>query len=206
MTFLKIALDEFTVVWQADTVALEFRLPSGLRMDDNDLAGRLYSKVTSLRIPDASMKVLLSKGSGSSDWHEAASAELDANIDIYSAPLGWRDRAQAQAEFLAAQDGHTCRALFLYMPDQSVPNDALAPGRGVLDTDLYLPQLRIPGSRSFTRVKQRIWRRTASNTDFIPPPATRMKRRASGMSDSEGEEYISEADRDARLAYGSITI
>lgn len=128
MTFLKIKLDEVTAVWHTQNVAVEIRLPSGFRMDSNDLAGKLYSKVTSFRVPNASMKFLLSKAVGSSDWHEAADIAFDANIDIYSAPQGWRKRAQAQAEFLAAQDGHTCRAFFLYMPDQSVPKDTLAPG------------------------------------------------------------------------------
>lgn len=127
VTFLKIALDDATIVWQADNVAVEIRLPHGLRMDSNDLAGKLYSKVTSLRIPEVSMKMLLSKAN-CSEWHEAADLVLDAYLDNYAAPVGWRERAQAQAEFLAKQDGHTCRALFLYMPDQSVPNDTLAPG------------------------------------------------------------------------------
>jgi hypothetical protein len=128
VTFLKIVLDEITLVWQADSAAVELRLPNGLRMDSKDLAGKLYSKVTSVRIPDGSVKMLLSKPSSPSEWHEVAGVTLDAYIDNYSAPLGWQERAQAQAEFLAKQDGHTCRVLFLYMPDQAVPNDTLAPG------------------------------------------------------------------------------
>ncbi|GJE95456.1 hypothetical protein PsYK624_116400 [Phanerochaete sordida] len=200
VTFLKIALGEVAVIWQADRAALEFRLPNGLRVDNNDLAGKLYSKVTSLRIPDASLKLLLANDAVSNGWHEAGSAELDADIDIYSAPLGWRERAQAQAEFLAAQDGHTCRALFLYMPNQPVPNDTLAPGRGILDTDLYLPQLRIPSSTPAARARQRPWRRATGPANFVASSAPRAKARLRGVSDSEGEEGISEADRDARLA------
>lgn len=107
-------------------------------MDSNDLAGKLYSKVTSFRVPSASVKLLLSKAARSSEWHEAASMVLDANIDVYSAPQNWRQKAQAQAEFLAAQDGHTCRALFLYMPDQTIRTDTMAPGatpfRKVIET------------------------------------------------------------------------
>lgn len=128
VTFLKIALDEATVVWHADNAAVEVRLPEGFRMDSNDLAGKLYSKVTSFRVPDVSVKFLLAKSPSSVEWHEAANLSCDAHIDIYTAPIGWREKAQAQAEFLAAQDGHTCRALFLYMPDETVPNDTLAPG------------------------------------------------------------------------------
>ena len=39
-----------------------------------------------------------------------------------------RNERWIQSEFLAAQDSHTGRAIFLYMPDQSIPYDALAPG------------------------------------------------------------------------------
>lgn len=131
VTFLKIKLDEVTAVWHAGGAVAELRLPNGFRMDSNDLAGKLYSKVTSFRVPAASVKLLLSKAIRSSEWHEAADMTLDANIDIYSAPQNWRQKAQAQAEFLAAQDGHTCRALFLYMPDQTIPTDILAPGKSL---------------------------------------------------------------------------
>ena len=132
VTFLKIVMDEITFVWHADNAAVELRLPHGLRMDSNDLAGKHYSKVTSVRIPDGSMKMLLGKPSAPSEWLEAAEVTFDAFLDNYSAPLGWRERAEAQAQFLAKQDGHTCRAVFLYMPDQTVPNDTLAPGRRFL--------------------------------------------------------------------------
>ena len=128
MTFLKIKLDEVTAVWQAENGALELRLSHGFRMDSNDLAGKLYSKVTSFRVPNGSIKLLLSKAVASSDWQEAADITFDANIDIYSAPRDWRKKAQAQAEFLAAQDGLTYRAFFLYMPDDTIPKDTLAPG------------------------------------------------------------------------------
>ena len=57
------------------------------------------------------------------------SVQMDSNIDIYSAPPGWKEKAQAQTEFLVAQDSHTERVMFLYMPDQALPYDAIATGK-----------------------------------------------------------------------------
>lgn len=218
VTFLKIALDELTTVWHAENAAVEVRLPQGFRMDSNDLAGKLYNKVTSFRVPDASLKLLLSKPASSYDWYETAEVMFDVNLDIYSAPPNWRQKAQAQAEFLAAQDSHTCRAFFLYMPDQSVPSDTLAPGkhlsvsssvtilthllsgRGMLDTELYLPQLRIPTSQINRQSQSRIVNTALARTHQQPAANKHFMHRVLGRSDSEGEENISEADRDARLA------
>ena len=128
MTFLKLCVNHFNLVWHVQNTAVEVALTRGLRLDSNDLAGNLYSKVTSIRVPEVAVKFLLARDVTSRDWYEAMDIALDANIDIYSAPPGWRKKAKAQAEFLAAQDGHTGRAIFLYLPDQTVPNDTLAPG------------------------------------------------------------------------------
>lgn len=116
------------IVWRAGDAAVELALPNGFRIDTNDLAGEFYSKVTSFRIPHASLKLLVTSNTTPSVWHEALGFVADSNIDMYSAPYNWREKAKVQSEFLATQDSHTGRAMFLYMPDQSVPYDVLAPG------------------------------------------------------------------------------
>ena len=73
-------------------------------------------------------------------------------------------------------------------------------GRGVLDTDLYLPQLRIPMSQTSGRPQPRTWKAPPTQNAHYSLIDKRIKRRTRGKSDSEGEDYGSEADRDARLA------
>lgn len=197
------------VVWNAGSVAVELALPRGLRLDTNDLAGQAYSKVTSFRVPSVCLKILLAANEPSGVWHEALECTADANMDIYSAPSNWREKAKIQSEFLAAQDSHTGRAIFLYMPDQSVPYDSLAPGnqthlmmhpffltiitgRGLLDTEFYIPQLRIPKPTSSTKF-------TKQGPSLSETPNNRGAR-FRAYPESEEEEWISEVDRDARLA------
>ena len=115
-------------MWHTDAAALSISLPRGLRMDSNDLAGQSHSKVQSFRVPQVILKMLLAPEAPETTWLEALELVADVNADIYSAPPNWREKARIQSEFLAAQDSHTGRAIFLYMPDQSIPYDALAPG------------------------------------------------------------------------------
>lgn len=96
---------------------MEIALPEGMRIDTNDFAGKTYGKVTSIRLPQASVKTLLASPSSSTTWYEAISMSADANLDIYSAPPGWREKAQQQTAFVARQDALTLRARFLYAAD-----------------------------------------------------------------------------------------
>ena len=197
MTFVKISLDSMNVVWHTDDVAMEVALPSGFRMDSNDLAGRSYSKVQSFRVPQILVRMLIHGADTPSVWHEALELDADANIDVYSAPTNWPEKAKVQSEFLAAQDSHTGRAMFLYMPEQAGPYDELAPGRGMLDTEFYLPQLRIPKYSSPAYARPFVHRRNTGDTTGHSPNRARPLKL---QPESEGEDWISEADRDARLA------
>ncbi|KAJ3553006.1 hypothetical protein NM688_g3848 [Phlebia brevispora] len=194
VTFVKITLDALEVIWNAGNAAVEVALPRGFRMDSNDLAGKFYSKVTSFRVPSASLKVLFAADPNAAIWHEALEVEADANIDMYSAPSNWSEKAKIQSEFLAAQDSHTGRAIFLYMPDQAIPYDALAPGRGLLDTEFYIPQLRVPKPMP---AKSHTPRKETARPSERPNGFTS---RLHAYSESEEEEWIPEAARDARLA------
>ncbi|KAI0699566.1 hypothetical protein BC835DRAFT_1412549 [Cytidiella melzeri] len=197
VTFLKVAVDQFNLVWHVDNAAAELSLPKGLRLDFNDLAGKSHKSVTSVRVPQASVKLLLSRAAEMNDWHEAMNVLLDLNVDLYSAPTGWMKKAQAQAEFLVAQDSYTERVMFLYKPDQALPFDTLATGRGLLDTDFFLPQVRIPRlSNTLDQPKQDS---RVVNSEHAPSPLA-LPRHLASYADSDGDDYESEADRDARIA------
>lgn len=79
----------------------------------NDLAAKFYRKITSLRIPSASLKIFIANSSSRQSWLEAAQLTTDINLDIYSAPAGWQQSAQYQAAFICQQDALTNRAQFL---------------------------------------------------------------------------------------------
>ncbi len=209
VTFIKLSLDVLNVVWDAGNAALELELTDGLRLDSNDLAGLSYSKVTSIRIPHAIVRILLHSDTELNPLYEATELTADVNVDLYSAPADWPHKAKIQSEFLAAQDGHTGRARFLYMPDSTVPHDVLTtgtpdfvdflpctdvlPGRGFIDTDFYLPQLRVARFTARRKSAQDASGHMRVNHERGPEWVR-------SHSESDAEELISEADRDARLA------
>lgn len=52
----------------------------------------------------------------------------DANLDVYSAPPGWREKAQQQTAFVARQDALTLRARFLYAAEDRANYERLVSG------------------------------------------------------------------------------
>jgi hypothetical protein len=90
-------------------------LPQGVKVDTNDLGGRYHRKVTSLRIPEAVIKVLLAVSSESNRWLEAAEVIADAFLDIYASPRGYRDMTRAQTAFVEEQDRLTSRARRMFV-------------------------------------------------------------------------------------------
>lgn len=129
VTFLKVQMDTMNVVWNVGTVAAEFTLPDGIRLDMNDLGGKTFRKVTGIRVPEGTIKLLLASRQDQSRWIEAADVRFDIDIDIYSSPPGWRESARLQTEFIAHQDALTGRANILYTPeDPSSTSQRLRPG------------------------------------------------------------------------------
>ncbi|KAI0958666.1 hypothetical protein AcV7_004416 [Taiwanofungus camphoratus] len=198
VTFIKFSLDSVSLVWLAGDIAAEVSLSNGLRIDSNDLAGKAYRKVTSLRLPHASFKAFLGSKRSSDIWYEATGLTFDANLDLYSAPAGWEEVAHAQTEFIAAQDKPTGRARCFYSPDHiKIVSDKLLSGRGLIESDIYIPQLRIPGHLKGRQIRDanrnNLERRDAGLPHFLSPSMT-------FQSESDADEVFSEADRDARLA------
>ena len=115
VTFLKVSVDGLDLVWKAGGAALHFYVPKGLRIDFNDLAGKAYKKVNSIRLRQGIIRLLLASGPNQSSWLEAAHAEVGCCVDLYSAPKGWEEAARDQARFVVEQDTPTGRAKQLIM-------------------------------------------------------------------------------------------
>lgn len=115
VTFLKVSVDGLDLVLKAGGATLHFYAPKGVRIDFNDLAGKTYKKVTSIRLRQGTLKLLLASGPNQSSWLEAAHTEVDCCVDLYSAPKGWEEAAQIQAKFVVEQDIPTGRAEQLIM-------------------------------------------------------------------------------------------
>ena len=115
VTLLKVSVDGLDLVWKAGGAALHFHAPRGLRIDFNDLAGKAYKKVTSVRLRQGTIRLLLASGPNQSSWLEAAHTEVDCSVDLYSAPNGWEEAARTQAKFIVEQDAPTGRAKQLIM-------------------------------------------------------------------------------------------
>ncbi|GLB37483.1 putative fermentation associated protein [Lyophyllum shimeji] len=193
VTFVKLSVTSVDVTWQASHAALAITVPGGIRMDSNDLGGRYHRRVTNLNVPDICVKVLLAAPQRADRWFEAMSLTADVCLDIYSAPRGFRDMAQAQAAYVEEQDRMTGRARTMLASLGSCT--ATQRQRPILHKNgLYLPHPALPTHR---------------DSEAIQSPSQQPRRSAAlrkswantaHLSDSDAEERISEADRDARLA------
>lgn len=128
MTFTKVRLGSLDVVWSTGPAAVSLSLPDGIRLDRNDLAGASYKKVTSIRLPTASVKALLASPKAPDHWYEVAQCTFDSMIDMYAAPAGWKEHARKQRAFIIEQDKTTRRAAILYSPDERLGDSRLPSG------------------------------------------------------------------------------
>jgi hypothetical protein len=178
----------------------------------NDLAGKFHRKVTSLRVPQICLKVLITTPSGRHSWLEAAQFASDANFDIYSAPAGWQESVRVQADYIRTQDALTGRAKFLSdaslrhnegssvtsILSISVIDMQWGLVRGLHKNGLLLPRPRLSKPVVPHRADRR--QKPRSETGDAAPDMQRGWSHQHHLSDSDGEEGVSEADRDARLA------
>jgi hypothetical protein len=110
VTFYKIAVKTLEATWKAGHAALLVRFPKGIKLDRNDLGTNHYKRVTSLRVPGVSAKILLTGLPRPMAWLEAAEISLEAYIDIYSSPFNHQALTRAQLAFVEEQDSLTGRA------------------------------------------------------------------------------------------------
>ncbi|KAG6903050.1 hypothetical protein C0995_007483 [Termitomyces sp. Mi166 len=179
----------FDMTWRASLAALVIDLPREIKLDSNDLGGRFHRKLTSVKIPEIHVKLLLTSRPHGGRWLETANFSADAYADIYTAPRGYREMAQAQIFYIAGQDHLTGRArrMVASLGSQNVIEHIKSePHRN----GLYLPHPTLP-ERCRLGVPANLTR-----VEYTRKP----RRNVVQLSDSDTEERISEADRDARLA------
>ncbi|KAG6911117.1 hypothetical protein DXG01_003857 [Tephrocybe rancida] len=196
VTFVKFSLRAFNMIWRAGHAALVIDLPQGIKADSNDLGGRHHRKATSLQIAEICTKLLLTSSLHGGRWLEAMKFTADAYLDIYSAPYGYREKAQSQISYIEEQDRLTGRArrMVASLKSQNATESSsdcdssqfLPHKNGMYLPNPKLPDCRIKGSQAFGQARVET--------------ARKQRRSVAQLSDSDAEEGISEADRDARLA------
>lgn len=179
--FLKVRIDGIDVALRVEQAAFSLCLHSGLQVQSNDLAGELYRKLLSVEAPEIAVKLLTAGADDPSNWYEAASLDFDVNLDLYSSPLGWREAAKAQNEFVVKQDVATNRAKMMFSELSISANS----GRVFHLNGLHLPQPMCappvqPRNESISTVKPSF---------------------SSAISGSDNEDGTTEAERDARVAH-----
>ncbi|KAI0074167.1 hypothetical protein K474DRAFT_1774197 [Panus rudis PR-1116 ss-1] len=197
ITFWRFSLGSLNLVWSTDGAAIELQLPNGMQFASNDVPGKLYAKVSSVKVPQIILKGLLASGVTRTLWNEAINLSADCYVDIYSAPSGWRAKAAEQIAFVKEQDSATGRAQFLYDPveEEDQRRGTKVPSRALIDAELYLPCLRIPRHRKSTRPTAGGPKRysTASQRTRLGPYPVHL------YESDEEDDYVSQADRDIRL-------
>ncbi|KAI3619034.1 fermentation associated protein [Moniliophthora roreri] len=151
LNFLKVALTSLDVVWKLGEAALHVSLPDGFTLDNNDLGGQEYRKLTSVRLPHLTAKAFLTQAE-SPVWLEAGSLSTDLHLDMYSLPYGWQKNAEAQAQFVEEQDRKTGRARRMF--DLLREADAKHKGYQMHKSGVYLPQPSVSGFDRYYRRRQ----------------------------------------------------
>lgn len=102
------------MTWKAGHAAMLLQLSKGFRLDRNDLGTQHYKKVTCLRVPQISCKILLTSSLQRKVWLEAAELSADAYLDIYFIPHNYQSLTRAQLAFIEEQDKASNRAKRLF--------------------------------------------------------------------------------------------
>jgi hypothetical protein len=132
VTVIRLFIDSIDLVLLAGRSAIVVAIPKRIWMTSNNRAGQSYYRVTSFRLPQASLKFLLGIGAKPVSWIEALELSFDFSVDIYSSPPNWELAASAQKKFIEMQDALTCRAhVFLETATQRKGISKTAETRGV---------------------------------------------------------------------------
>ena len=211
VTFYKVSVESVDITWKAGSAAVVVSLPEGVKVNTNDLAADHYRKVVSVRAPHITAKVLVTSQIPGASWLEAGEVVADAYIDVYSAPKDYIALNAAQVAFVEEQDRATNRVkrmvaglqgrsdgnLGTQASDTSnatilneTPTDAAGHHNGV-----FVPQPMLPNADHRpvlrpSKVEGRAGERA---------PKWRISTLAHN-SDSDEDDGMSEADRDARIA------
>ncbi|TFK25683.1 hypothetical protein FA15DRAFT_334222 [Coprinopsis marcescibilis] len=207
ITFYKISVAAVELVWKAQIAALVVSLNEGVHFNSNDLAADQYRKVTSLQIPIITFKVLVTSSTKGASWLEAGEVVADAYLDIYDAPKDYRALNQAQTDYVQAQDRPTGRVRRMLAElkkrgkRNSAGNDKQFQTSENHAGTVFLPQPLLPAAPY--RPKLRPIKRPRSTSR--PQPSWALKK-LGDLSDSDGDDALSEADRDAFVAKTRLSV
>jgi hypothetical protein len=211
VTFYKVSVESVDITWKAGSAAVVVSLPEGIKVNTNDLAADHYRKVVSLRVPHITTKVLVTSQIPGASWLEAGEVVSDAYIDVYSAPKDYLTLNAAQVVFVEEQDRTTGRVKRMVdgLQGRSDGNLGTQCNNTSNVTVLNKTSTDAAGHRNGVFVP----RPMLPNADHRPVlrPA-KVERRAGERaanwrisslahnSDSDEDDGMSEADRDARIA------
>lgn len=174
VTFVKLSVKSVDLAWRIPRAAILLSIPSGIRYDSNDFAGKTYKQLKSVVVPSVKLRCLAQTPNDAKildEWFEIASASFDVNVDIYGAPPNWKADAQRQRMFVQSQDTFTGRASWIYGASSSQTSG--------LSANECLPCLtpyRVPGSR----LPEGSFPATACNCDAKSVPRCRQGRERHG--------------------------
>jgi hypothetical protein len=205
VSFLSVSLGLLNLVWYAGDAAVHICLPKGVSVQNNDRAGLSFRKVTSIRVPQAVAQVMIPSPNDDKRWIEAACMHADLHADVYSAPRDWRESAQTQKNFIEAEDTSTGRLQALFNDSKGdcallmgscMPVLMCYIGRCTVKNGLYLPRLQPPVL--IPNLKEPSVQPDTSHSPRDPP--WRLPQSLKTENESDTEDRVSEADRDARIA------
>jgi hypothetical protein len=96
---------------------LHFSLSKGFSIQLTDRPHSSYASCMRFDLPAISLRILQRVTGFHQTWFELASVCTDISGEQKSAPVGWREHAQQQLNFLRMQDATTHRVGFLYGSD-----------------------------------------------------------------------------------------
>ncbi|CAE6424846.1 unnamed protein product [Rhizoctonia solani] len=162
---------------------LHFSLSKGFSIQLTDRPHSSYASCMRFDLPAISLRILQRVTGFHQTWFELASVCTDISGEQKSAPVGWREHAQQQLNFLRMQDATTHRVGFLYGSD---PPPSEVPRHGGLT---YLTPLKVPLGFGEGKIRP----------NSTAESAFEGKEYADSFR-SEQDEVMTEASRDARVA------
>ncbi|KIL66260.1 hypothetical protein M378DRAFT_192008 [Amanita muscaria Koide BX008] len=192
VTFVKVSVKGCDATWRTDHAALSIELPNGFTIDNNDLGSQYHQKVTSVRIPDILLRLLLRGKRERLPWLEAAVLETHIDVDIYGAPRQHRDHTRKQIAFVQEQDRPSGRAHGIFGRYLCSADIDFIQQHSLHLNGVFLPCPTIPDMFRNSHSKREA--RALINVPYAHGS------HHDDPSSSDAETGISEAERDARLA------
>lgn len=207
VTFVKVSLGSVNVLWKAGTAALILTVPQGLKIDYNDLGGQYHKNMTSIRLPQFSIRMLLDYNK-SNTWLEAAEIIADVFLDIYSSPVSWREMSAVQSEFVREQDrptGRVERFINMLKTARSKPGSYLFRMRTILASyidiggrthlnGVYMPQPTLLHKKVYSRHHHEHYQNDNTPVDALQ----------SSESEGEVQDHFAHTIRTVRQLYVAL--